>query len=182
MRMGTKSLLYGAHCFFLHPWFVAAAWIRLYGFPNYLALWASFFVHDLGYFGKTMMDDAEGRTHPILGARIMRLFGPRWSQFTLLHSRFYSKYLGEQYSQLCVADKLAFVMTPRWLYLAMTRATGEIDEYISRSRFSVLMIGADPQQRNDLYLQWHAHLRREMLSWVAYHRFGDSGLCTCCER
>jgi hypothetical protein len=33
MKIGTKSVLFGAHCFFLHPWFVAAAWWRLYGFP-----------------------------------------------------------------------------------------------------------------------------------------------------
>lgn len=29
---GTKSVLLGAHCFFLHPWFVAWGWFRVYGF------------------------------------------------------------------------------------------------------------------------------------------------------
>lgn len=33
-----------------------------------------------------------------------------------------------------MADKLAFVMTPDWLYLLMTRATGEIYEYMAKSR------------------------------------------------
>jgi hypothetical protein len=33
-----------------------------------------------------------------------------------------------------VADKLAFVLTPRWLYLPLARATGELWEYIERSR------------------------------------------------
>ena len=32
-----------------------------------------------------------------------------------------------------MADKLAFVLTPNWLYLPMTQATGEIFEYIERS-------------------------------------------------
>ena len=33
MTAGTMSLLMGGHQFFIHPIFVAAAWIRLYGFP-----------------------------------------------------------------------------------------------------------------------------------------------------
>jgi hypothetical protein len=32
-----------------------------------------------------------------------------------------------------VADKLAFVLTPAWLYLPMTRATGELSEYMLRA-------------------------------------------------
>src|SRR6267142_70271 len=71
MKTGTKSVLFGAHCFFIHPWFVAAAWWRLYGFPFDPRLWVAFFVHDLGYLGKTKMDDAEGELHPFLGAKIM---------------------------------------------------------------------------------------------------------------
>jgi hypothetical protein len=52
MKVGTKSVLFGAHCFLIHPFFVAAAWIKLYGFPWDPRLWIAFFVHDLGYFGK----------------------------------------------------------------------------------------------------------------------------------
>ena len=33
MKIGTRSVLFGAHQFATHPWFVAAAWWRLYGFP-----------------------------------------------------------------------------------------------------------------------------------------------------
>lgn len=71
MTIGTKSVLYGAHCWFLHPWFVAWAWWRLYGFPWDPRLWVAFFVHDLGYIGKPNMDGPEGESHPWLGARIM---------------------------------------------------------------------------------------------------------------
>lgn len=71
MRVGTKSVLFGAHQFAIHPWFVAAAWWKLFGFPWDPRLWVAFFVHDLGYIGKPNMDGAEGETHPILGARIM---------------------------------------------------------------------------------------------------------------
>ncbi len=31
VKVGTRSLLFGAHQFAIHPWFVAAAWWRLYG-------------------------------------------------------------------------------------------------------------------------------------------------------
>jgi hypothetical protein len=33
-------------------------------------------------------------------------------------------------SRLCFADKLAFALTPRWLYLPFARATGELAEYL----------------------------------------------------
>jgi hypothetical protein len=78
----------------------------------------AFFTHDLGYVGKSNMDGAEGETHPEFAARIMAtLFGQQWGDFTLLHSRFYSKKLGRPFSRLCVADKLAIYLTPRWLYI-----------------------------------------------------------------
>lgn len=71
LRMGTRSLLFGIHQIFLHPLFVALGWWKLYGFPRDPRLWAAFFVHDLGYFGKPNMDGLEGEQHPLLGAAIM---------------------------------------------------------------------------------------------------------------
>src|SRR5450759_2462608 len=50
MRVGTKSVLFGAHCFFIHPIFVAVGWSILFRFPWDLRLWAAFFLHDLGYW------------------------------------------------------------------------------------------------------------------------------------
>lgn len=74
MKIGTKSVLFGAHCFLLHPFFVAIAWTKLYGFPFDPRLWIAFFVHDLGYWGKPNMDGPEGEAHVELGAKIMHLF------------------------------------------------------------------------------------------------------------
>ena len=42
--------------------------------------------------------------------------------------------MGLPISRLCLADKLAFALTPTWLYLPMTRWTGELAEYMMRSR------------------------------------------------
>ncbi|MDQ2947929.1 MAG: hypothetical protein M3Y27_18685 [Acidobacteriota bacterium] len=134
MKIGTRSVLFGAHQFLLHPVFLAFAWRKLYGFPWDLRLWAAFFVHDLGYLGSGDMDGSEGEKHVELGAHIMRtLFGNSWGEFCGRHSRYYARSRGLTVSRLCVADKLAFVLTPNWLYLPMTRATGEIFEYIERS-------------------------------------------------
>lgn len=130
MRLGTKSILYGAHQFIVHPIMLLVAWWRLYGVPWDPRLWVAFVVHDIGYLGKPNMDGPEGESHPILGAKIMGfLFGPVWELFTISHSRFYAKRAGIEVSQLCVADKLATVITPGWLYLRLVRATGEIREY-----------------------------------------------------
>jgi len=138
MSIGTKSVLFGAHCFFLHPLFVALAWTRLYGFPRDWRLYLAFFVHDLGYAGKENIDGPEGEEHVHFGAAVMRrLCGREWEEFTRSHSRYWAKKTGRPYSRLCVADKLAFVLTPLWLYIPMTRWTGELAEYMRRARFSL---------------------------------------------
>lgn len=129
MRMGTKSLLFGAHQFLVHPIMVAIAWRQLYGWPWHPLLWFSFLVHDWGYWGKAAMDNADGETHPLLGARILGLFGKKWYWFVLYHSRFLAAQHGQPYSRLCLADKLAVATTPKWLYLPLVKLTGEIKEY-----------------------------------------------------
>src|SRR5215469_542220 len=135
MRVGTKSILFGVHNFVVHLPLVGIAWWKLYGFPRDPRLWFAFLLHDAGYFGKRSMEGPEGERHVELGARMMRrLFGPQWSDFCRRHSRFYARARGLTISKLCVADKLAFVLTPAWLYLPLARASGELWEYMERSR------------------------------------------------
>jgi hypothetical protein len=176
MSIGTKSVLFGAHCWFLHPFFLAKAWRVLYGPARGFRLWASFFVHDLGYLGKENLDGPEGEEHVQLGARIMRwIGGQQWEEFTACHSRFWAKKHGLAFSRLCVADKLAFVLTPIWLYRPMARWTGELWEYMSNNR----------NQLADLHNleAWEAHclrssaeiaflegLRSYVRRWVETHR------------
>lgn len=136
MRIGTRSLLYGAHAFWLHPWFVAWAWHRLYGARQLRdpRLWLAFMVHDWGYWGKPNMDGPEGESHPELGAHIMyRIGGPRWSTFTGFHSRYYANKCGAPPSPLCYADKMALILMPAWLYVPLARASEEIREYRQRA-------------------------------------------------
>jgi hypothetical protein len=197
MKLGTKSVLYGVHAFWLHPFFVAVAWTRLYGFPWDPRLWIAFLVHDIGYVGKPNMDGEEGEMHPLVGARIMswlfdspkpthdwshvgvpragretEWFG-RWGQFVLFHSRFLAKRSGFPYSRLCVADKLALAITPAWIYLPMARATGEIHEYMAQARHREEGNAAERRavlsgRQRDWYRGVQAYVRR----WVEEHKDG----------
>jgi hypothetical protein len=192
MKIGTKSVLFGAHQFLIHPWFVAWGWWTLYGFPFDPRLWVAFFVHDLGYVGKPNMDGPEGETHPRIGARIMALLfdwkdrtfrfsdgGPigEWGLFVLLHSRYYAKSLCQQPSRLCVADKLAISLTPAWLYLPMVRATGEIHEYMAHAQHRIVgneRVNADEKQRliSGDQAAWYSGVQDYCRRWAFAHRDG----------
>lgn len=179
MRIGTKSVLFGVHCFLLHPLFIAIGWWQEYGWsavrvgvrwmespweiggvmqPVYTSLrdprlWVAFLVHDIGYLGKPNMDGPEGETHPELGARIMRwLFGDVWGDFCLTHSRYYAKRLGRDVSPLCAADKRVFTIEPAWLYLPRARASGELDEFIANGQHRAMRNDEPftPEERADL--------------------------------
>lgn len=193
MKVGTKSFLFGAHCFFLHPWFVAWAWWKLYGFPFDPRLWVAFFVHDIGYFGKPNMDGPEGEEHPWIGANIMHfLFDPRdrfridaneWRDFTLCHSRYLAKRIGRPFSRLCVADKLAIALTPRWLYLPMVNWTGEIHEYLKMAHHADMTSGRfKAGDYRDRQVEWHIELCRYMREWVAACKDGATDTWTSADR
>jgi hypothetical protein len=196
MKIGTRSILFGAHCFLLHPWFVFAAWWKLYGFPWDPRLWVAFFVHDLGYWGKPNMDGKEGETHPELGAIIMhKLFDHTiitteidtdgneiicinnytWYDFCYYHSRFLAKQHGKSYSRLCVADKLSICLTPYWLYLPMVRLTGEVYEYMKHSekkegdsptKYASMKLCSESQK------SWYLSVQKYIKLWVDEHKDG----------
>lgn len=84
------------------------------------------------------MDDDDGETHPELGAKIMSVFGDKWSDLVLLHSRFYAKRLGRPISRLCVADKLAICMYPCWLWKLLVLASGEWRDYMETPKYAVV--------------------------------------------
>src|SRR5579871_2754588 len=149
-------------------------------FPLGVRLWAAFWLHDIGYFSKRDMDGSDGETHVELGARIVSLlFGKSWGAFTAAHSRYWAKKNGRQFSRLCVADKLAFVMTPAWLYLPMARATGELAEYMLRAKerqagsehFTVL---ESTQLNSQDSREWLRGLKSYTRRWIEEHRDGGA--------
>lgn len=169
MKTGTKSVLFGAHCFITHPFFLAYAWYKMYGFPFDPRLWIAFFVHDLGYIGKSKMDDDLGELHPYWGAAFMGvLFGHKWFEFTLYHSRYLAKRNNAQYSKLCVADKYCIAITPHWLYLPMVRATGEIHEYMDLvkdgGKYSSMANVQSGQK------EWYLSVQKYCKDWAIEHK------------
>lgn len=69
--IGTRSVVFGAHCLPLHWLFVARGWIHLNGFPSDPRIWCAFVLHDVGYIGKPNMDGDEGEAHVFTGAKIL---------------------------------------------------------------------------------------------------------------
>jgi hypothetical protein len=132
MRVGTKSVLFGAHAFYLHPFAVLAGYVILYGLPRDPRVLLGILVHDVGYWGMDLVEGDGSENHVELGGRIMDwLCGRRWGNFVRLHSRSWCELHGQPFSRLCVADKLGFVITPAWVYLPMARASGELREYMA---------------------------------------------------
>lgn len=136
MNVGTKSILFGVHNFIWHPLTVLAAWIELYGIPNWKEL-VCIFIHDLGYWGCPNMDGIEGEMHPIWAAEFARQylddFGKihaTYSNLCLFHSRSCAKFLNGEPSKLCWADKLSIKYDPMWFYLMRARLSGELTEYM----------------------------------------------------
>lgn len=172
MKIGTKSLLFGVHQFAIHPWFVAWAWWRLYGFPLDPRLWVAFIIHDWGYWGKPNMDGPEGEQHPEFAARIAgRLFGPEWYYFCRYHSRFLAKLDGMPYSRLCVADKLAITLCPEWIYLPLARLSGELPEYMEGKGARTPSQGRTPNE-------WYRDVRRYCGDWAITHANGHQDTWT----
>jgi hypothetical protein len=172
MKVGTKSLLFGVHCWFLHPWAVAMAWIKLFGWPTDWRIWLCFLVHDWGYWGCAEMDGLEGDQHPIRGAKILsktiRALGgswdeaDKWYEFCLYHSRFFAKQHGAPVSKLCYADKLSVAYTPAWIYIPVAALTGELWEYMTVSK----------SPSYNPYV-WHRRFQDYITEWVRVHKDGD---------
>lgn len=161
MRIGTRTLLFGVHQVFLHPILLAISWTMLFGFPTKLALWACFVVHDWGYWSKPNLDGEEGERHPELGSRIItRLFGEEWGKFCLYHSRRYAERDGQPISDLCKADKLAFIIHPTWLYVIQTSLAGEINEYHREARIT----GKNPPSTRYKFIEWS---KAKTNTWLA---------------
>lgn len=132
MKIGTRSVLYGVHQFFLHPYLVAKAWRLVYGVRPSWQEMTAIILHDIGYFGCPNMDGEEGIQHPARSATVAKIFGRSVVKLVLFHSRTFARSKGEEVSPLCLPDKLATLLYPRWVYLFAGRLSGEITEYKGR--------------------------------------------------
>jgi hypothetical protein len=162
--------------------------LALFGAPWDVRLWVAFAAHDLGYLGKNDVEGRDGATHVELGASIRGFFfGDSWADFVACHSRYWAKRINRQVSALCIADKLAFVLTPAWLYLPMTRATGELAEYMlpakERQAESEYFTAEESTQLSSTDERvWLAGLKSYTRRWVEAHRDGREDTRTVASR
>ncbi|MDB5054019.1 MAG: hypothetical protein JWM44_2069 [Bacilli bacterium] len=140
LPLGRKSILIGVHQFIWHPITVYIAWIECYKrFPTFKES-VCILIHDWGYWNAPNMDGAEGETHPEAGAKIAGfLFGKKYYDLVLYHSRHYARRDNVEPSALCWPDKLSIKFDPKLFYLLRATITGEIKEYRQscRENFSV---------------------------------------------
>jgi hypothetical protein len=139
MNVGTKSVLFGVHCFLWHPITVWLAWVELYGLPSWKET-VCIFIHDLGYWGCPNMDGEEGENHPEWAADFASVYLDKYKMFCrtntltywklcIYHSRHYARKHNATPSRLCWADKLSIKYDPAWFYLLRASLSGEIKEY-----------------------------------------------------
>lgn len=135
MTLGTKTLLFGVHQILVHqilvhPLMVLMAWVKIYrSFPTWREL-VCIFIHDWGYWGMKSLKCSEGDKHPELGAQIAnRIFGPKYRDFILGHSTFYTVREDISVSKLMAPDKYWHCMVPLWFYKCLSVPTGEFNHY-----------------------------------------------------
>jgi hypothetical protein len=169
MKIGTKSLLFGCHQVFWHPWTVALAYRKLYRQWPDAAGWLCILVHDWGYWNCTDIDGKEGKLHPMLGARIVgrvvrflhRIRGHAPLQCSLfacdsalrcvLHSGTVARDNNEAPSDICHADKYSIFCEWEWFYLLRTFLSGELHEFIQNA----VMSGHVPEDCTGVeWLRW----------------------------
>lgn len=182
MRIGTKSLLFGAHQFIIHPTTVLLSAIKMRGgLPNYKEC-ICIFVHDWGYWGCENMEGEDGQNHPEGGALLANTLldhnfrmgvghvvgddkwdtkakKTEWKYYYLCryHSRSYADKFNQPPSELCWWDKLCVLYDPWWLYLPRVMLSGEIHEYRAEATKAGL-ITSDMSNR-----EWYEWARERMI-------------------
>lgn len=170
MTRGTKSLLFGAHQFLIHPIMVTISWWVLFG---RLPTWREaicIVIHDVGYLGCQTMDGEDGTEHPRRGAELAgRWFGAEFEALVAGHSRHFAKVHGyDSLSPLFAADKLAVGLTPALLYLPGAILSGEVAEYIPGHKESRGRFGAGRTLRDKIaWFRWvRGVMRRQAFEYM----------------
>ena len=164
MKIGTKSVLFGVHCWLIHPVLVLRAWFIVHRRRPSLVELMAIFTHDLGYWGMPNMDGKEGSNHPERAASWWRgkfgEFGDKVAVVIIGHSRFHAAANNIELSSLFQPDKLATSLYPIWLYLLLANLSGEIDEYMHHYNKGLYtgVIASKKQSQTQWLLEVQAHM------------------------
>ena len=132
MRVGTKTILFGLHSFWLHPMVVWYSYFKIYGSLSF-KMAAAIFFHDLGYWRCKSLKHGDGYSHPSKSAELFsKFFKNDYHQYYQIyhHSRRYPSG-NTEVSCLGIADKLSFFYYPKWLVLFLGTLSGELKEYLN---------------------------------------------------
>ena len=168
---------------FLYPPVLRRGRMVALGFPWDLRLWGAFFSTIWDISAAPMWKVPRGKSTSNWGPSHGLALRHPWADFTLRHSRYWAKKHGVTCLKLCYADKMAFVLTPAWLYLPMARATGELAEYMAKSRDRQAGCGAfNETERAQLESGdpaiWLKGLQSYTRRWVEQHRNGGADTWT----
>lgn len=129
MKEGLRSYVIGMHNPMLHGTLVTLAWIRLYHKLPSLREFICILFHDIGYVKQDSFDDKED-CHPIFGAQLCgALFGKKYYNLCIAHSRQYAEKLDLKLSKLAYADKYSLLLYPNWLFQRLVYVGGEAQQY-----------------------------------------------------
>lgn len=133
---GAKSLLIGYHSLIFHTLFVTLAWKSIYKkYPN-MREFICILLHDIGYIFQDELQSKEDR-HPELGAKICgMLFGKKYYQLCIGHSRDYASKMGIKISKLCYADKYCTLLVPIRLQYIISIFDAGVDVYRARKVYN----------------------------------------------
>lgn len=138
MRIGTRSLIFGLHSFFVHPILMLAIFKKVVGRRADFVEIVCILIHDIGYFGKPNMDGVEGNLHPYAGAKLARfLFGDRGWRLCVGHNDEVREVEGLPRSVIYAVDKYFYVVIPVWLQKALGIMSGEYKEISLREEGGV---------------------------------------------
>jgi hypothetical protein len=188
MNVGTKSLLFGVHAFWYHPYVVGRAYRHIHGVWPMFDEWLCILTHDWGYWGCPNLDGPEGKRHPERGAKVARTLVYWWFRLkmlfwprdriqslhsiafmyaseayyrTLYHSSHYARMNGAKPSVLYLPDKASILFEPRWWYLFRAKLSDEVYEYIENSPLSKL----PPELRTpEAWYNWYRRKVKEKMS------------------
>lgn len=179
MTVGTKSLLFGVHAIWFHPFVVARAWKLVHKRRPTINEWICIITHDWGYFGCENCDGEQGKRHPERGAAIAqklvyywrRICGDSWvvayyvsieaKYLTLYHSSSYAREHGAKPSALFLPDKCSILFEPSAWYLFRAKLSKEVYEYIENSPLGCL----PPELRTPgAWFNWYSRKVKEKLS------------------
>lgn len=128
MTAAQRSFLMGMHNPILHSATVTIGWIKLFRQMPSIKEFICILFHDIGYLNQKSIDGTDNR-HPEFGARMCTLFGSKYYELCIAHSRDYAKKFNFPLSKLGYADKYSVLIYPNFLFKWLIKIGGEANEY-----------------------------------------------------